>query len=426
MQNIKLFLNRRALLAGGMILFSAALVAGLTGAFFSDTETSSNNVFQADTLDLEVGINSESTLGKLSLASLDGNEALFNFEGLTPGDTDGGFFKLRANQDAWACMAAEITGTPENDRLSPEAKAGDTTPGVNKGELQNFMQLATWIDVDEDGIYSDTVDTELVVMDLTSFDGSWMTLMDSANATNLDKDVRGEVGFQYCFGEFSDMTDPSLGCNGANPDTNQAQSDAVEMTMKFIGMQHSNNPTFVCGSLNPVTVTSADTWSGAESGKKLFAKARSNNIANFEVAVGDNDSSATGQDTDDATWVSGQTESFTLTYDEITGDATWEVAGQPVTTFNIGASAFGVGSNIGLNLKARETGSTLNVSNLVLQGAGALSTDTLGTNDTFSVRSLTLEDLDLTGGFTLTGDFVMTWSTLPSNPENLALQISVN
>jgi len=62
MQNAKIFLNRKVLLAAGMLVFGTALVAGMTGAFFSDTETSGNNVFQADTLDLEVGINSDSTL----------------------------------------------------------------------------------------------------------------------------------------------------------------------------------------------------------------------------------------------------------------------------------------------------------------------------------------------------------------------------
>ncbi|MES2966749.1 MAG: TasA family protein, partial [Patescibacteria group bacterium] len=38
----------------GMIVFIGALVAGGTGAFFSDTETSTANVFTAGAIDLKV------------------------------------------------------------------------------------------------------------------------------------------------------------------------------------------------------------------------------------------------------------------------------------------------------------------------------------------------------------------------------------
>ena len=246
MRYAKFFLNKKVLLAFGVLVFSSALVAGMTGAFFSDQETSSQNVFQADTLDLEVGIESDSTIGNLSLASLSGNEALFNFQGLIPGESENGFFKLRANQDAWACMSAEVTATPENDRLSPEISAGDTTP--NLGELQNYLQLATWIDADEDGEY-DNGESGLSIVDVTSFDGNWLTLMDSSNSLFLLDNDRGEVGFQYCFGQFYDAgTGPVSGCDGANPNHNLAQSDGVEMTMRFIGMQYANNPTFTCDS----------------------------------------------------------------------------------------------------------------------------------------------------------------------------------
>ena len=38
----------------GMIVFVGAVVAGGTGAFFSDTETSTANIFTAGALDLKV------------------------------------------------------------------------------------------------------------------------------------------------------------------------------------------------------------------------------------------------------------------------------------------------------------------------------------------------------------------------------------
>src|SRR3989344_3029263 len=45
-------LNSRILLAAASILAALALIVGATFAFFSDTETSNNNVFGAGTLDL--------------------------------------------------------------------------------------------------------------------------------------------------------------------------------------------------------------------------------------------------------------------------------------------------------------------------------------------------------------------------------------
>ena len=428
MNNAKKFLNKKVLLASGMLVFGLATVAGFTGAFFSDTETSQENVFQAGTLDLEVGMDSDSTLGFMPLASLTGNEALFNFQGLIPGDSEGSFFTLRASSDAWACVAPSLGSTPENDRLAPEQSAGDVSAGSNSGELQNFLQVALWTDADEDGTFS-TGDSDLQVFDVTDMDGTYLPLFDSSTTgTYMDSGDRREVGMAYCFGEFTNPNNPSAGCDGSNPDTNQAQTDAAELTFAFLGMQRTNNDSFTCDSLNitPLTVTQVDTWSGAEPGRVLFAKARANNTANFELAVGDNDGSPAGQDTDDATWTSGQAESFTLTYDAGTGDVTWEVAGYPTTTYNVGASALSATSDIGLNLKAREAGSMLDLTNLALAGEGPLSIDSLSTDSSYSVRSLTIEDVDLTGGFVLTGDFTMTWSSLPTNPEDLVLQVSVN
>mgnify|MGYP001578414017 FL=1 len=51
-------LNKRILLSLGMIVFVAAAALGATGAFFSDTETSTGNTFTAGAIDL--GIDNES------------------------------------------------------------------------------------------------------------------------------------------------------------------------------------------------------------------------------------------------------------------------------------------------------------------------------------------------------------------------------
>ena len=53
---------KRILLSLGMIVFIGAVVAGATGAFFSDTETSSGNTFAAGELDLKIDSESHFSL----------------------------------------------------------------------------------------------------------------------------------------------------------------------------------------------------------------------------------------------------------------------------------------------------------------------------------------------------------------------------
>lgn len=391
------------MLAFGMIVFTAAAVAGVTGAFFSDTETSVDNVFQADTLDLEVGIDSDSTIGNLSLASLDGNEALFNFQGLIPGASDGGFFKLRANQDAWACMAAEVTGTPENDRLDPETDAGDVTPNI--GELQNFLQLATWIDADEDGEY-DSGEAGLQIANVTDFDGSWMTLMDSTNGLNLDDNVRGEVGFQYCFGTFVDPLDPAAGCDGSAPDTNQAQTDGVEMTMKFIGMQFANNPSFSCGSLNPVTPPQvvlgvADMTSAAGARFRSF-----NNTGGEEVYAGLHDlGSAAGRVAQNLSWTKPGTHNVTVEYDADTDTLFTTVGTNPTISKSLAGAACTTWDTAQLAVVNRDAGTTVNLNNVNLGGfaLGSFSGGT-GGDSVDDWQNWTITGFDFTSDFTMTAE----------------------
>ena len=45
---------QRILISLGVIVFAGALVAGATGAFFSDTETSTGNTFAAGDIDLQI------------------------------------------------------------------------------------------------------------------------------------------------------------------------------------------------------------------------------------------------------------------------------------------------------------------------------------------------------------------------------------
>ena len=56
-------MNKRMILSGGMLVFMAAIVAGGTGAFFSDTEVSAGNVFTAGSIDLMIDHTAQSYNG---------------------------------------------------------------------------------------------------------------------------------------------------------------------------------------------------------------------------------------------------------------------------------------------------------------------------------------------------------------------------
>src|SRR5437762_1858903 len=115
---------KKILLSVGSILFAGALLAGGTGAFLADTETSTGNTFASGVIDLKVDNESyvTSDSGALvfssstswALSTLPG-KLFFNFLDLKPGDVGEDTISLHVNNNnAWACMAINITSTPEN------------------------------------------------------------------------------------------------------------------------------------------------------------------------------------------------------------------------------------------------------------------------------------------------------------------------
>ena len=129
-------------------------------AFFSDTESSTNNSLTAGAIDLSLGgtfSSANNNANGSSSYALDANNngrALYSFTDLKPGDTGGGSFNLQVtSNEAYVCAKSTITSTPENIRTYPELNAGDTTSGTNDGELQNFLKFATFNDANTNGVY---------------------------------------------------------------------------------------------------------------------------------------------------------------------------------------------------------------------------------------------------------------------------------
>src|SRR3990167_3822700 len=174
-------LNKRILLSLGTLVFVAAAVAGATGAFFSDTETSTGNTFTAGAIDLKVDNHSwynglECTLGGVwadpngnavgdpyledlvgeecesswGLDDLDGH-LFFSFEDLKPGDWEEDTISLHVNNnDAWMCSTLAITSNDDNSSTEPElGEQGETQENeVNSWdvELAAALNFIFWAD----------------------------------------------------------------------------------------------------------------------------------------------------------------------------------------------------------------------------------------------------------------------------------------
>src|ERR1700690_2867858 len=202
---------KRILLSIGSIIFVAGLLAGGTGAYLANSNSSTGNTFASGVVDLLVDNTSYvSQSGSLvaspstswTLSNLAG-KLFFNFANLMPGDIGEDTISLHVNNKAWICMNVALTGTPENGQNEPEA-AVDPTTGPNDGELQNSLQFAFWAD-DGDNVYEqgETIFKQGLVKDI--FNGVNWALADSA--TNiwgapgpLPANSVKYIGKAWCFG----------------------------------------------------------------------------------------------------------------------------------------------------------------------------------------------------------------------------------
>ena len=257
-----------------MIAVVGVVVAGATGAFFSDTETSTGNTFTAGAIDLQIDNESYVTNNEGELVSnedtswaLDDltNQLFFDFEDLKPGDVGEDTISIHVtNNDAWACMAVDITATPENTLLEPEVDDNDVGPAQeDNGELQNYLEFAFWHD-DGDNVYEDGEEIFWEGEAGEMFNGDWQTIADSNGDDPLPGGETVYVAKAWCFGTLTPDAEPQeedlspldgtgFTCDGTGDgDQNDAQTDGVVMDVSFYAVQERNNPEFSCSSLDPL------------------------------------------------------------------------------------------------------------------------------------------------------------------------------
>lgn len=231
----------------------AAIATGATGAFFSDTETSTGNTFAAGAIDLKidndsyyngnrctdvgtsvpdwqwVGPNAFPIPGtecetSFPLSDLDDGLLFFNFTDLKPDDEGEDTISIHVQNDAWACMDLTLTSDDDVSTTEPEGQvdAAENPLDAWDGELADALQFFWWAD-DGDNVYEegeqDLSGGIKTLTDLATTTGAFsITLADSqGNAWGGDDPLPANetvyIAKAWCFGTLTTpgVTQDNLG-----------------------------------------------------------------------------------------------------------------------------------------------------------------------------------------------------------------------
>lgn len=279
-----------------MLLIGAAAMAiggGITGAFFSDTETSTGNTFAAGAIDLKVdfdgyfnkvadGTPNAGTWNEKDLVA--GTDKFFNFIDLKPGDFGEGTISLHVyDNDAWGIMVIEDVIDGGNTCVDPETEVVADADCYEKavgtaeadGELRENLIFSACLD--EGAIPGFQNQVGQIVVDQTEGDNICQTnepvvitpgTIDLAGETHKfwgalaayrasiesqctesDPDGDGHADYKICQGIARDgrlvgstVYQLAVMWNLPYATGNEAQSDTLQATIKFEAVQHRNNP----------------------------------------------------------------------------------------------------------------------------------------------------------------------------------------
>ncbi len=252
----------------GLLVGSTAVIAaGVTGAFFSDTETSANNTFTAGAVDLRVANNSYYNGVPNIGTSWDLTNLLdhkfFDFLDLKPGDWGEDTITLYVDDnDAYVCAEVTLTSNDDNDPTEPEALVDNDT-GVGLGELAGLVNFIWWAD-DGDNVLEDDetpINGPAPIGALTLNQPFSIVIADSdeniwGGVGPLNGAQEYYIGKAWCFGQMTlapvaedegnDPTiDPGFDCDGSLLG-NESQTDTLTADITFTAVQSRNNPNFQC------------------------------------------------------------------------------------------------------------------------------------------------------------------------------------
>jgi len=254
-------MKKRIIISLSVITAVAAIVIGGTIAYFSDTETSTGNVFAAGSIDLKVGNECYFSGGECpwsphswALTDLeDGVHKFFNFADIKPGHWGRDKISLHVyDNPAWAWLKIDNIKDYENGCTEPECKARGgiwdaaaqecdivgrcDDPGLGQGVLSENMDFLIWLDLNENGSY-DAGEPKLHEGPLSPCDFWQLDGVPCHTISPFEPCRDYFVGIKWCFGEF----DSSYNCSGISVG-NEVQTDSLEMDISFIVIQSQNNP----------------------------------------------------------------------------------------------------------------------------------------------------------------------------------------
>ncbi len=281
----------------GMIVFAGAVVAGGTGAFFSDTETSTANVFTAGAIDLKVDSQQHyngnvctdvdtsedvdyqwvgnspypkagtACNGTWTLTDLGPTHQFFNFDDVKPGDEGENTISLHIDSNpAWACADVAITTNDDMSCVDPENQAEgvgicgtDGAPTLD-GELAQNLWFVAWNDngvnaqggAIEGAIAGDNIHQagEVLLFDegpaSNVLNGGSLTLADGGTGTPIPGGATSYIGLAWCAGTMTaDTNSGTPTCDGSTMG-NDAQTDSMTADITFRVEQSRNNENFRC------------------------------------------------------------------------------------------------------------------------------------------------------------------------------------
>lgn len=262
-----------------LIVGAGGAVATGTSAFFSDTETSTGNIFTAGDIDLTIDnesyyngvLNQATSWAATNLTT----QKFFDFNDLKPDDFGEDTISIHvATNDAYMCANVTLTSNDDNGLNEPEALV-DQTDGAGNGELAGLVNFAWWAD-DGDNVF----ETDETLIDPIGPIGA-LTLNASHTLTLADSDdniwggsgpilgnVTHYIGKSWCFGTMGaapltagaysgpDADNNGVGGAGTPEDGgftcdgsalgNESQTDSLTADVSFEAVQSRNNADFQC------------------------------------------------------------------------------------------------------------------------------------------------------------------------------------
>jgi predicted ribosomally synthesized peptide with SipW-like signal peptide len=379
---------KRLILSLGMLVFVGAAVVGGTGAFFSDTETSTGNTFTAGEVNLTLASIGHTYTGlgqspDVPTYTQGANEDgfFFTLDDIKPLDEGTITYNL-TNEDnqAYVCVLVE-NATPE--------------PAANDNALAGLMNF----------LFQGDTGTVAAVA------GEWQSLGTFAT------DQTQNLSVDYCFGTFN-----GVNCELADVDYNPAQGGEMVVDVEFYAVQTRSNPNFSCDDLNEpepplVTLGSVSFDDYATARFRSFG-----NTGGDELYVGPENVGSGVRAQANYSWTYiPNVHDFTVEYDSVNSEVKATIGNSVAIAYTDGLTCDP--DALQFSLVARDTGSTVTVNDLTL-GSFNLGDYSVSDGDVSEWVTWNVSGFDFSSDFTMSGQIELTGPFSATSQENNKFEVN--